>query len=129
MNRRLLLFFTVPLLSICFTARADVDNGFDFTVYLKPEYSSSLIPLVPGAIYKGRQDAIFVPNSQNSKLYKTVDHINVTIYRDGRIATYGGNFVEWIGQTLVGGWMTPKKSVSWMMRIRHLYKLSLSLNG
>ena len=82
-----------------------VDNKSKCPVVIKPENDHPRgIVVRPGGTYSGEQDGVYrcCNNNPGCVVYKTVDHINVTVTDDG-IKPSGGSFLENIVQRCIGG--------------------------
>ena len=91
-----------------------VDNQSDHPIYVKPEGSGSSVAVRPGGSYAGRHDGVAAPHLRQGEVYKTYDHVGVTV-TDANIQTHVPVFRHFSTfQNVTGGtWLQAKPDPGW----------------
>ena len=91
-----------------------VDNQSSHTIYVKPEGNGASVAVRPGGAYAGRHDGVAAPHLRQRQVYKTYDHVGVTV-TDANIQTHVPVFRHFSTfQSVTGGtWLSASPDPGW----------------
>ena len=81
-----------------------VTNGFNQSVWFKPENGSNAVEVLPGQTDHTKADGVAVPGFKARNVFKTVDGCNAFVQANGDVEARCEGFFANAGQIASGGW-------------------------